>query len=315
MIVVKYASAALLVVIGLVAYTRRDAVLDAYDWDTSIEKSTFPTFDPKTVAEQHRLEVPRSDIEVAEGPDTRQAVLPTVSAPTTTTPVALQGGKTTIAGVVLGPGDTPLPGAVVRIERFEGERSAVLDVTANGNGAFSVGQLVGGRYRVRAWSAPTYAQPGSEVTFIGDGEQRSFRLSLSAPNGVQVSASAATPQIILGQTGSVSATFRREAVTRDGKVSYERQGGQVVTVLGGGIYLGFGATLTSDDSGTVTVPVACNALGGGSFTFSSSGSTSTASVTCIPVPTTTTTTVPPPPTSTPAPGSPVPAAPTPATTA
>lgn len=311
MIVVKYALAALLVVIGLAAYTRRDVVLDAYDWDTSLEKTTFPTFDPKTVAEQHHLEVPRSDIEVATGPDTRRAVLPTVTAPTTTVPVALQGGRTTIGGVVVGPGDAPVAGAVVRIERFEGESSTGTDVTTNGAGAFAISELKGGRYRLRAWAAPTYAQLGSEVAFVGDGEQRSFRLTMSAPNAVRLSASG-TPQIILGQTGEATATFRREAVTRDGRVAYETQPGQVITVLGGGIFLGFGASLTSDGQGTVTVPVACTALGAGSFTFSSAGTSATASVTCAPVPTTTTTTTVPPTT---APGTPAPPAPTPATTA
>ncbi len=90
-----------------------------------------------------------------------------------------------------------------------------------GTGGFAVNQLLGGRYRVRAWRAPTFAQLGSEVTFIADGERRSFKLQLAAPNDIDISASAASPAVIVGQSTTVSmpwCSFAARAVFSVGSI-------------------------------------------------------------------------------------------------
>jgi hypothetical protein len=288
LLVVKYALAACLVAAGVYGFSKRHDIIDAFDWDPATEKTALPAFDPKLLAEANALPVPTSDITVETAPDTRAIAVPSV--PTSTTaPVAVEGGRTTLDGVVLGPGGVPVAGATVRIERLVGTDEGVLDVTSNGSGAWSAGRLLGGRYRVRAWRAPTHAQTGSEVTFVEEGQRRSFRLELEAPSGVEFTPEVATDKIILGQTGSVSATVRAPFVTTDGRITVGGRPGDVITVTTNGVFAGQGGTKTTDPSGLVTFPLACNQLGNGQVTVAGVNQTKTFTVSCIPVPTTTTT--------------------------
>jgi hypothetical protein len=210
----------------------------------------------------------------------------------TTAPVSVTGGRTTLDGVVLGPGGVPIPGATVRIERLVGRDEGVLDVTSKGSGAWSAGRLLGGRYRVRAWRTPTHAQTSSEVTFVEEGQRRSFRLELEAPTGVEFRPAVDNDKIILGQVGSVSATVRAPFVNNEGQIAIGGRPGDVITVTANGVFGGQGGTKPTDAGGLASFPLTCNQLGAGQVTVAGVGQTKTFDVTCIPVPTTTTTTAP-----------------------
>lgn len=290
MIVVKYAIIGCLVTLGIVAFNKRDDITHAFHWSPVAEKQALPAFDPKAVAEANALPVPKSAITVTNAPDTRTVTV--ASVPTgTTAPLKVTGGRSTLDGVVTGPGGVPVAGATVHIERLVDGRSASLNVTSNAGGGFSVGQLLGGRYRVRAWRTPTHAQAGSEVTFVEDGQRHSFRLEMEAPTGVEFTAGVDNDKVIIGQATNIITRVRAPFVNELGQVSIGGRPADVITVTANGVFTGQGGTKATDGSGLATFPLTCGQqTGTGVVTITGVGQTKTFTVNCVPVPTTTTTT-------------------------
>ena len=96
----KYLLLGCLVVVGLFAFSKRDFVLDAFDWETAEPGIAVPAFD--AVARAQELQHPAPVIEalrIVEAPDTRTAVLAGVPADPLPGPT-LQGGTATLAGTV-----------------------------------------------------------------------------------------------------------------------------------------------------------------------------------------------------------------------
>lgn len=292
-VVIKYALVGCLIALGAFAFSKRDAVLDAYRWDPTVDKTLIPSFDPKAVAEENALPVPRSDIDVQLGPDTRAVAVPTVPAAPTTTALPMQGGKSAIDGQVVGPDNAPIPGATVRIERFVGDSVVTVDLASSASGGFAVNQLLGGRYRVRAWRAPTFAQLGSEVTFLADGERRSFRLQLAAPNDIDISASASSSQVIVGQPVTVTMRILVPVVNGNGQVDQGGRANDLVVATGGGVLAGQGGQTTSNAEGLASFTFQCAQVGAGSVTMQTPYFKEVVDITCLPLPTTTTTAPPP----------------------
>lgn len=288
MVVIKYALAGCLVALGIFAFSKRDAVLAAYEWDPTIDKTLIPSFDPKAVAEEHALPVPESDIEVRLGPDTRAVAVPTVVPATSTSALPMQGGKAALEGQVIGPDSAPIPGATVRIERFVGDDVVTVDVATNATGSFAVNQLLGGRYRVRAWRAPTFAQLGSEVTFLADGDRRAMRLQLAAPNDIDISASATASAVIVGQPTTVTMRILTPVVNGNGQVDMGGRANDLVVATGGGVLIGQSGQATSNAEGTATFTFQCVQVGAGSVTMQTPYYKETVDITCLPLPTTTT---------------------------
>ena len=112
MVVIKYALCCCLIALGLVAFSKRDDVRDAYDWGPTVEKTLVRTFDPQAVAESNRLPVPQLGLRIVQPADTRSVPLPALAKDTPG--VAMQGGSASIGGQVFGPGGQPLGGATVR---------------------------------------------------------------------------------------------------------------------------------------------------------------------------------------------------------
>jgi hypothetical protein len=103
-------------------------------------------------------------------PDTRGVVIPPVLGKRKdidhSKPVLPMGGGTArIRGTVIGP-DGPVEGATVRLERFVGEDFGARDVSTNKDGIYDVGDLPGGRFRVRAWQKPTLATTEPPALFL-----------------------------------------------------------------------------------------------------------------------------------------------------
>ncbi len=290
MVLIKYALVGCLVALGLFAYSKRDDVVDAYHWEPTIEKPFIPAFDPQAVADEHRTSVPDSDIRISLGPDTRSVPVPTVAAATSTTGLPMQGGKSSIDGVVVAPDGGPVAGAVVRLERFVGDDVVTVDVATNGAGNFAVSQLLGGRYRVRAWKAPTMAQLGSDVTFISDGEARSFRLQLHAPTDIDISASVSSSAVIVGQQTTASMRILVPVVNGNGQVDRGGRANDLVVATGGGVLGGPSGPTTDNPEGPPCVPFSCSRIGAGTITMQTPYYRQVLDINCLPVPTTTTTT-------------------------
>lgn len=307
----KYLFLGCLALVGLFAFTKRDYVLDALDWGDPEPGISVPAFD--AVARAQELRQPPPDLEalrVVEPADTRGALLPVLPGAEPAPPPSLQGGTVTVAGTVTGPGGA-VAGATVRIERFVGEAVGAVDLKTDAAGGFALSGAPGGRYRVRAWQAPTMAQLGSQVAFLTDGEQRSFALQLSAPSGSEISPDWSSAGWIIGNKPVISVTVLRPYVTSEGRVELSGHAGLPVALTVGGTLVGSAAATTNGD-GVASFEVTCAAIGPATANLRVGTWAQDLTVpACAPVPTTTTTTTTTVPGAPPTPGAPPAPAPTP----
>ncbi len=153
-----------------------------------------------------------------------------VAGTTTTAPIA-DVGTAVLAGSVQGP-DGLVVGATVRIERLVAGREVRTDLLTGPDGRFSVGGMPGGRYRVRAFLAPSYAQLEPEVRFLADGEEHTFDLTVERQSGLVVRADVAPEPPLLGGAVNLVATVASRSVGADGIVRSVPVTGATVELLG-----------------------------------------------------------------------------------
>src|SRR5947209_8743754 len=111
--------------------------------------------------------------------DTTTTALVTVPGrprPTTTLPTDILGGQARISGTVSGPQGL-VTTATVRVERLVGSQVATMDVVATA-GMFSLTNVNGGHYRVRAWNRPDLLQPEPETFFLAADENKTIDLKV-----------------------------------------------------------------------------------------------------------------------------------------
>lgn len=115
---------------------------------------------------------------------------------TTTTSVLLGPGEADFKGVVVGP-DGPVGGATILLERLAGDSLAGATLTTAADGTWTAENVLGGRWRVRAWRAPDLAMTTPESFFAEEAEERELSLRLEEFTGVVVtSAVAPAPPIV-----------------------------------------------------------------------------------------------------------------------
>ena len=312
----KYLFLGCVVLVGIVAFSIRDEVTDAFDLEQPRPDITVHGFDPAARGRELQSTAPEVQLlRVVQAADTREQPLSGLPvAPTTPNP-QLQGGAAVITGTVTGPGGR-VAGATVRIERFEGEVAASTDLTTDANGAFTLSGAPGGRFRVRAWRSPSLAQLGSQVAFVNDAERRNFDLQLSAPSGADISTDWTSSGWVIGSKPAISVTVLEPYVTSDGRVDLGGRSGLPVTFTVGGAVVGT-TVATTDANGYAGAELTCAAVGPTTANVRiGTWSRDLLVPACEPPPTTTTTTttttVPAPgtPGAPPTPGAPAPPAPT-----
>jgi hypothetical protein len=208
-------------------------------------------------------------------------------------PLPVYGGRAALGGVVVGP-DGPVEGATVQLERFVGDRSGSVQVTSGGGGRFGARNLLGGRYRVRAWFAPNLTATRSEVTFLAsDGSNTNLRVTMERFEGLQLQASLDVSAINVGDTARVRALLTRVVVDGDGIVVGEPVAGSSVQLTASaGLAVDGDNPATTDGSGIASWRVSCDREGAHSVSLTTEGAaTSYTLPSCGPRPTTTTTTV------------------------
>lgn len=186
-------------------------------------------------------------------------VLPAVGG-TTTTVVAIGPGRSRLTGRVEGPGG-PLGVGVVRLERLVGEGGAREDVAIRPDGTFDRADILGGRYRVRAFAAPSFAMLQPEIFFLESGT-RELVLRVEQFGARDVAAVVAPdPPRVEGRTNLVVRVADR-VVDGDGVVRATPVPGVTVTLTGnaGWAVLGEPTGVTSAD-GEVLFTLVCQAVG------------------------------------------------------
>jgi len=99
-------------------------------------------------------------------------------------PVDMFGGAARIAGRVSTP-QGPVVAATVRVERLVDDQVDTRDLNAF-DGSFSLGDIRGGAYRVRAWKLPDLLLLDPEVFFLAADESKTLDLQLSRVADVNV---------------------------------------------------------------------------------------------------------------------------------
>ena len=152
---------------------------------------------------------------------------------TTSTTVPIGPGKATLNGTVSGP-DGVEPNAVVHIERLVGAAVGAMDIPTNPDGTWSLPNVLGGRYRVRAWRAPDMAIVQPAVFFLGGTESKSVTLPLSRYDGRSVAASIAPRPAVINQPANLVVRLVVQSVDEHGVVRGTPVAGATMQLSGSG---------------------------------------------------------------------------------
>ena len=194
-------------------------------------------------------------------PDFTSVVLPSVS------------GRTTIPGVVVGPGHASLSGTVggpngatggatVEVQRLVGDASAAIRVNAGPDGRWSVPGVLGGRYRVRAWHAPDQTMASPAIFFLGGGENKAVNLTLQSFTGPVVTAAVAPNPPLVSQPANLVVDVSNRAVDANGVGRANPMSGASAQLTGSGAWQLAGPnTVTTDGGGQARWELTCQTGG------------------------------------------------------
>lgn len=204
--------------------------------------------------------------------DTRGVALaPVAPGPAVAFPVTIRGGEASLAGTLTGPDGEPVARGRVRIERFVGSSSAVLEVATNAAGRWSAKAILGGRYRVRGWRMPDLAMNASNVLFLGAEESRGVDLTTTLQGGVDVQADLLTAVPTVDVAVTVSAVVTRHQVDGDGVVQGVPLSGTIATLTGPAGWEISSPQAGVDAGGEVTWTVRCQTTRPGDLVVSVGG--------------------------------------------
>lgn len=192
-------------------------------------------------------------------PDTRTAVLlPVKGRRAAEPPLPIFGGSSTLRGKVTGP-DGPVAGATVRVQRVVGDRVASTEVTTADDGGFTVTQLLGGHYRVRAWLQPSLAATEAEVVFLAANQASvDVEIRLSRFDGRQLLATLDSGEPRVGEPATLRALYTQQSVNAEGIVTGQGIAGAPARVeLDGGFRLDGEPTATTGRDGIASWRVVC----------------------------------------------------------
>jgi hypothetical protein len=189
----------------------------------------------------------------------------------TVTAPAVGPGSSTIDGVVLGPGGA-VPGATIEADRIVGDASVGTQATSAADGSWKLAGVLGGRYRLRAWKAPTLALTTPQLLFVADGAGLTVTLTLASFTGPQLSVSVAPDPPQVGQPASLAILVTQPVVGATGVVSSPGVADTAVTLIPGANWALSGpASAPTTANGTVLFTVTCLVPGPGGLTASVAG--------------------------------------------
>jgi hypothetical protein len=250
---------------------------------SSVKTLSFPP-PPSTVAP------PTTVASVASNLGSTQ--LAGVDGVTTTTAPVVGPGAATLTGTVFGPAG-PVAGATVQAERLVGDAAASTEATTASDGSWTITGVLGGRYRVRAWQAPTLDLTTPQILWLGGTDTQPLTLQLTSYAGTQVTSALAPTTPVLGQPANLVVQILNPTVGADGVVHPDPVVGAsvVLTASPDWVVSGPPSPLTSS-TGRVLFSLSCQVVGLAPLSVSVGGSPDQplASPSCEAPPTTTTST-------------------------
>jgi hypothetical protein len=188
------------------------------------------------------------------------AEVPVPGATSTTLPRVGPGGAA-LNGTVVGPGG-PVAGATVEADRIVGNAVAAAQTVTAADGSWSVGSILGGRYRIRAWQQPSLAVMSPQILFLGGNETHTVTIQLTAFTGPAVASAFAPAAPVVGQIDNLVVQVTNPTVGSDGVVRDLPEVGVSVSLTDGPEWqVHNGNPLATDATGQVLFQVSCQAAG------------------------------------------------------
>lgn len=187
-----------------------------------------------------------------------EAPVPGVS---TTIAPAIGPGSASMTGTVLGPGG-PVRGATVEADRFVGDAVASVRTTTAADGSFSFRDILGGRYRVRAWQAPSLDMATPQFLFLLSDQPQALTLQLTSYAGQQLQVAINPGNPVENQTANLVIQVTNPAVNADGVLAETPVVGTPVTLVNGpGWEVSNSNPSSTDYTGQALFQVVCTTVG------------------------------------------------------
>jgi hypothetical protein len=186
-----------------------------------------------------------------------------VSGKETTTTRPLGGGKAVILGKVVDADGNPVPQALIRATYYgDVNKPEVIEALSLDDGTYRFDQVLGGRWRIRAWKAPELATLEDNVFFLGYTEQRVVDLKVKAANDIVVTSSIAPNPPFIYSPVELAVLVLSQTVDEEGVVHRSPVGGAAVTLnIQGKWSLVGDSTQATDYTGRTAWQLTCNEVG------------------------------------------------------
>jgi len=185
----------------------------------------------------------------------------TVAGTPTTAPVSIGPGDAALTGSVLGPAG-PVAGATVEADRFVGDAEATVLVTTRADGSWVLPNILGGRYRIRAWQPPSLDMVEPQILFLSSGQHLSLTLRVSEYKGPNIAVAIDPPSPVVGQPVSLAVEVTSPTVGSDGVVTNPPVPAASVSLVDGPDWaVSSGNPLTTDAYGEAVFDISCTAPG------------------------------------------------------
>ena len=197
-------------------------------------------------------------------PDLSAVFLPPVNGSTTSTSVVIAPGPSTLQGTVTGPGG-PVPAAIVDVQRVtDTGATGDFETSTRADGTWVAPDILGGRYRVRAWRAPDLAATQAIELFLAGGETRQVQIQLQQFGGNQVSSSLAPDPAVVDRPANLVVQVTATSVGQaDGVVRAVPVAGTTVQLQGSSEWSLSGAAnpQVTNSAGEVSWQLTCRQAG------------------------------------------------------
>lgn len=194
-------------------------------------------------------------------PDLSNVALAAVPGRTTTTKPVIGPGPANLKGSVSGP-DGPVAGAIVRLERLTDAGTATYDTLSAPDGTWVAANVIGGRYRVRAYLPPELALVKPAVFFLGGTESKVLDITLTRYTGLVAKASVAPNPPLVDEPANLVVRVAQQSVDASGVVRAVGVSGANAQLVGSGLWRVESANpAVTDINGDAEWQVRCRASG------------------------------------------------------